>query len=121
MLGKLPNLETLRIDGFKRLTGAGLSGLRENKGLRKLGLHGASFSDAAMKEVKGLEGLRYLSLQFTSVTDAGLGELKDRQDLQHLTLWSNRTTPAGEAALRTALPKLEIQTTTTTGEDFVEF
>jgi len=109
---KLQNLRVLRLSGDK-FEG---TGLREHRLLQKLGLGGKGFTDQALKEVKELKNLRYLSLLHTSITEAGLKELEQLANLEHLTLFGNKTTKDSAPRLHQALPKLDVQTFSTSFE-----
>jgi len=87
---------------------AGLANLAELKGLTKLHLEKTKVTDAGLVHLKGLENLEYLNLYGTAVTDAGLKHLEGLRKLKKLYLWQTQVTDAGVAALKQALPDIQI-------------
>ncbi|MEK6258913.1 MAG: hypothetical protein AABP62_09890 [Planctomycetota bacterium] len=106
-LKNLPKLAQLNVRG-KEITDAGLVHLKDAKGLLRLHLEKTKVTDAGLEQLKGLENLEYLNLYGTVVTDAGLKHLEGLKKLKRLYLWQTPVTDAGVAALKTALPEIQI-------------
>lgn len=106
-LKNLPRMATLNVRG-KDITDAGLAHIKDAKGLVRLHLERTKVTDAGLENLKGLENLEYLNLWGTGVTDAGLKHLEGLKKLKKLYLWQAPVTDAGVAALKTALPELQI-------------
>ena len=85
-LAPLTHLDHLTLSRARRITGAGLAALRPLRDLRRLDLDETRLADPGLAPLHALINLRSLDLRATSVT------------------------PAGVAALRRALPALEIGT-----------
>uniref|UniRef100_A0A7C4LML9 Leucine-rich repeat domain-containing protein n=1 Tax=Schlesneria paludicola TaxID=360056 RepID=A0A7C4LML9_9PLAN len=90
------------------ITDAGLAHLAELKGLVRLHLEKTKITDAGLEHLRGLENLEYLNLYGTAVSDAGLKHLEGLKKLKKLYLWQTQVTDAGVAALKQALPELQI-------------
>jgi hypothetical protein len=90
------------------VTDAGLAHVAELKGLVKLHLEKTKVTDAGLAQLKGLENLEYLNLYGTAVTDAGLKHLEGLKKLKKLYLWQTQASDAGVAALKAALPEIQI-------------
>jgi YHS domain-containing protein/mono/diheme cytochrome c family protein len=84
---------------------AAVAGLGE---LRRLNLSNTGIADAGLAHLAGLQKLEYLNLYGTAVTDAGLAHLHGLKTLQRLYLWQTAVTDAGAAALREAVPGVQI-------------
>ena len=106
-LKNLPKLAQLNVRG-KDITDAGLVNIKDAKGLVRLHLEKTKVTDAGLEQLKGLENLEYLNLYGTAVTDAGLKQLEGLKKLKRLYLWQTPVTDAGVAALKTALPEIQI-------------
>lgn len=76
--------------------------------LTTVGLAGTALTDAGVVQLTKLPKLAQLNLSGTAVTDAGLTKLAGCKQLRRLTVDGAGVTPAGIAALRKALPKLEV-------------
>jgi len=87
---------------------AGLANLEGLKGLVRLHLEKTKVTDAGLERLKGLENLEYLNLYGTAVTDAGLKHLHGLKKLKKLYLWQTQVTDEGVAALKQALPEIQI-------------
>jgi hypothetical protein len=103
----LPRTMILNLRGTE-ITDAGLAYLRDLKGLTKLHLERTKITDAGLEHLKGLENLEYLNLYGTAVTDAGLKHLEGLKKLRRLYLWQTQVTDAGVAALKAAVPEVQI-------------
>ncbi len=106
-LKNLPKLAQLNVRG-KDITDAGLANIKDSKGLIRLHLEKTKVTDAGLEQLKGLENLEYLNLYGTTVTDAGLKHLEGLKKLKRLYLWQTQVTDAGVAALKTAIPEIQI-------------
>lgn len=106
-LKNLPKLANLNVRG-KDITDAGLANIKDNKGLIRLHLERTKVTDAGLEHLKGLENLEYLNLYNTAVTDAGLKHLEGLKKLRRLYLWETKVTDAGVAALKAAIPEIQI-------------
>ncbi len=94
--------------GDTHITDAALSQVAMLKNLQKLHLERTSITDAGLKQLKALPYLEYLNLYGTNITDAGLTELAGLKSLRTIYVWQTRTTPTGLAALKRALPGVDI-------------
>lgn len=106
-LKNLPRLAQLNLRG-REITNAGLVNLKDLKGLVKLHLEKTKVTDDGLKNLVGLENLEYLNLYGTEVTDAGLKHLEGLKKLRKLYLWQTQVTDGGVAALKAAVPELQI-------------
>jgi len=106
-LKNLPKLAQLNVRG-KDITDAGLVHIKDSKGLVRLHLERTKVTDAGLENLKGLENLEYLNLYGTAVTDAGLKQLEGLKKLKRLYLWETKVTDAGVAALKAAVPEIQI-------------
>lgn len=103
----LPKTAQLNLRGTE-VTDAGLANLKDLKGLVKLHLEKTKITDAGLEHLKGLENLEYLNLYGTQVTDAGLKHLEGLKKLRRVYLWQAPVTDAGVAALKAAIPEVQI-------------
>ena len=103
----LPRTMILNLRGTE-VTDAGLAHLKDLKGLTKLHLEKTKVTDAGLEHLKGLENLEYLNLYGTTVTDAGLKHLEGLKKLKRVYLWQTQATDAGVAALKAAVPEVQI-------------
>ena len=106
-LKNLPKLAQLNVRG-KDITDAGLVHLKDAKALVRLHLERTKITDAGLENLKGLENLEYLNLYGTAVTDAGLKHLEGLKKLKRIYLWQTPVTDAGVAALKAAVPEVQI-------------
>ncbi|MCF7765856.1 MAG: hypothetical protein K9N62_19480 [Verrucomicrobia bacterium] len=90
------------------ITDAGLGQVKGLVNLRRLHLEKTGITDAGLAHLKGLVNLNYLNLYGTGVSDAGLKHLEGLRNLKSLYLWQTQVTDEGVAALKKALPELEI-------------
>ncbi len=107
LVKNLPKTAQLNLRGTE-VTDAGLANLKDLKGLVRLHLEKTKITDAGLEHLKGLENLEYLNLYGTPVTDAGLKHLEGLKKLRRLYLWQAPVTDAGVAALKAAVPELQI-------------
>lgn len=106
-LKNLSQLAQLNLRG-REITNAGLVNLKDLKGLVKLHLEKTKITDEGLQNLTGLENLEYLNLYGTEVTDAGLKHLEGLKKLRKLYVWQTQVTDAGVAALKTAIPEIQI-------------
>lgn len=106
-LKNLPKLAQLNVRG-KDITDAGLVHIKDSKGLVRLHLERTKVTDAGLEQLKGLESLEYLNLYGTAVTDAGLKHLEGLKKLKRLYLWETKVSDAGVAAIKGAVPGLQV-------------
>jgi Leucine-rich repeat (LRR) protein len=106
-LKNLPQLAQLNLRG-REITNAGLVYLKDLKGLVRLHLEKTKITDEGLENLKGLENLEYLNLYGTAVTDAGLKHLEGLKKLRKIYLWQTPVTDAGVAALKAAIPEVQI-------------
>ncbi len=106
-LKDVTNLQELDLAGVQ-LTDADLAQIAGLKNLRVLHLEKTPLTDAGLAHVKGLTNLTYLNLYATAVTDAGLPQLNSLTNLKSLYVFETKVTDAGIAALKQALPKLNV-------------
>jgi hypothetical protein len=91
------------------LTDAGLAHVKPLTKLFSLGLDGTKITDAGLVHLKGLPELGTLRLDDNpGITDAGLVHLKGLEKLGLLNVMKTKVTPKGVAALKAALPKLDV-------------
>ena len=65
-------------------------------------------SDRGLPQLAGLQHLEYLNLYGTGVSDAGLQSLAALKRLRTLYVWQTRVSDSGLERLRSALPRLEV-------------
>ena len=106
-LKSLPQLAQLNLRG-REITNVGLVHLKDLKGLIRLHLEKTKITDDGLVSLTGLENLEYLNLYGTEVTDAGLKHLEGLKKLRKLYLWQTKVSDAGVAALKAAIPELQI-------------
>jgi Leucine-rich repeat (LRR) protein len=108
-LSKLPKLTRISMQQ-NTFTDTGLAHLAGMKQLRSLwiGMSKGVITDAGMAHLVGLENLGELDLQQSKVTDIGLEHLAELKNLQKLYLSNSPVTNDGLAALRKALPNLNV-------------
>jgi hypothetical protein len=106
-LKELTQLAQLNVRG-REITNAGLVYLKDLKGLIRLHLEKTKITDEGLEQLKGLENLEYLNLYGTEVTDAGLKHLEGLKKLKRIYLWQTKVTDAGVAALKAAIPEIQI-------------
>lgn len=100
-------LKKLTIDGTP-ITDKGLGSLRELPNLEELSLWRCYVTDRGCDTLAELRGLKKLSLDGTQVTDKGVRKLFVLKDLERISLWKTPVTDRGVAALKKALPNLEV-------------
>jgi hypothetical protein len=84
VLQKLPRLETLVLEGTRRITGEGLGHLRGCKKLHTLSIADTNLGDDAMEQVGRLQTLRVLYIGRTKVGPRGLSALAPLRKLTWL-------------------------------------
>lgn len=94
--------------GDTQISDATLAQVAKLKNLQKLHLERTNVTDAGLRNLNGLANLEYLNLYGTSITDAGLTQLTGLKNLKTVYLWQTKTTEAGIAALKKAMPNLEV-------------
>jgi internalin A len=111
-LNDLSRLRTLDIWDIK-ITGSGLSYLKNHGFLQGLDMHNTAANDAGMKYVGMFTELRRLYLCGTQITDAGLEPLKGLRHLEELNLSETQITGDGLEHLGglTKLKKLNLSGT----------
>lgn len=86
-----------------------LAALAVMQGLEVLNLGNNGLGDGGMAILAELDSLKVLNLYGNpGITDAGLANLERLEDLVSLYLWGTGTTSEGVAALRAALPRLDV-------------
>jgi mono/diheme cytochrome c family protein len=85
---------------------ANLSGLSN---LTVLNLSRTPITDAGLDHILRLEKLTTLNLYATAITDAGLSKIASLKALKQLFLAETKVTPEGIAALKAALPDLQVE------------
>lgn len=108
-LKDIATLTDLNLGGAP-ITDAGLAHLKGLVNLTRLHLENTKITDAGLAHLKGLTKLTYLNLFGTAVSDAGLENLKGLTGLRHLYVWQTKVTDAGVAALKKALPNVDVST-----------
>ena len=106
-VAKLRYLRTLNLSQTP-VTDAGLEQLKGLTALQELNVNLVNVTDAGLEHLKGMTGLKELDLRGTEVTDAGVEHLKGLTGLQWLDVTGTKVTDAGVAALRKAIPGIEI-------------
>ena len=130
-LASIPDLETLYVsntrvsdDGLKQICGiqtlkkltldgtpitdSGLAALKELPNLEELSLWKCNVTDRGCGTLAELTGLKKLSLDGTQVTDSGLRKLYALKGLERISLWKAPVTDEGIAAIKKALPELDV-------------
>jgi uncharacterized membrane protein/mono/diheme cytochrome c family protein len=105
-----------------KITDRTMAEVAKLKNLQKIHLENTAVTDAGLKNLKGLPYLEYVNLVGTQVTDAGLKELAACKSLKQVYVWQTKATEAGVAALKQALPNVEIVLGTTEKQiaDFIK-
>lgn len=101
------NLRELQL-GNTALNDAGLSNLKRLEELETLSIYGTSVSDNGMPHLSSLKKLKHLELDATSITDAGLSHLEELKNLETLFISRTDVTSNGVAALKQAIPNVDI-------------
>jgi hypothetical protein len=91
-----------------QITDDGLQYIAHLDQLARLHLERTAIGDQGLRHLAKLTSLTYLNLYGTKVTDAGLKHLEGLKNLRRLYLWQTEVSDAGVAALKKALPELEI-------------
>jgi hypothetical protein len=102
-----PQTVWLNLSGT-RITDAGLSTVAQFKNLTRLHLNRTLVSDRGLPQLAGLRHLEYLNLYGTGVSDVGLQSLAALKRLRTLYVWQTRVSDSGLERLRSALPRLEV-------------
>lgn len=104
-------LQVARLDvGHTPVTDRAAATFARMPHLTHLHLERTGVTDRTLAQLAGLRHLEYLNLYGTAVTDAGLRHLGGLASLRAVYLWQTAVTPAGVAALRAALPGVEVLT-----------
>ena len=82
----LPNIETLHLDGNRKITDKGLESISQLSQLRSLSLDNTSITDRGMESIAGLQQLTHLSLASTKISDQGIKRLS-RLGFEELILY----------------------------------
>jgi hypothetical protein len=82
------------------LSDAGMTVLKELKGLESVNLRGTPVGDAGLAQLDGRKGLLWLDLRSTKVRDAGLAHLATMPDLRSVDLRDTQVSDAGLAHLQ---------------------
>ena len=108
--------------GDTKVSDQTLAEIAKLKNLQKLHLENTAVTDAGLKNLKNLPYLEYINLVGTAVSDAGLKELAACKALKQVYLWQSKATDAGVAALKQALPGVEVVLGTTEQQiaDFIK-
>lgn len=104
-LGKLPMLETVRVES-RRFSGTALASLAHSTSLKNLTVDGFPLTDEGMKHIGKLTNLETLNLTWTEVTDDGLAHITSLSNLRRLRLYSRNVTIRGIEII-ISLPHLE--------------
>jgi uncharacterized membrane protein len=102
-----PQTVWLNLSGT-RITDAGLATVAQFKNLTRLHLNRTTVSDRGLPQLAGLQQLEYLNLYGTGVTDVGLEPLAALKRLRTLYVWQTKVSDRGLERLRSALPRLEV-------------
>ncbi|MHC4407255.1 MAG: hypothetical protein ACYTG0_47200, partial [Planctomycetota bacterium] len=108
VLGDLPNLERVYLEGIDGVTDTSLVHLKKTRNLRTLVIHSRHVTDLGLEHLAELTELDWLYLGGTAVTDAGLQSLADLRKLRRLDLDQTNVTAEGVKKLQEALPDCEI-------------
>lgn len=106
-LRQLNDVVHLNLRGTK-ITDAGLQHIAHLDQLARLHLERTAIGDEGLRHLAKLTSLTYLNLYGTKVTDAGLKHLEGLKNLRRLYLWQTDVSDAAVAALKQALPELEV-------------
>lgn len=85
-VARLKKLETLRLDGTKRLAPKGLALLAKIPALKDLSLRGAKIGDSGARALNGARKLERLDISGTSITEAGILALAGLPKLKTLVV-----------------------------------
>ncbi|GAB5521516.1 MAG: ribonuclease inhibitor [Rhodothermales bacterium] len=97
--------------GGVNLTDADLAPLANLTNLSRLRLdRNAALTDAALVHLADLSNLESLNLYGTAVTDEAIAALGAMPNLQSVYLWQTNVTEAGAERLRTARPRMSVNT-----------
>ena len=108
-LADLAKVVELDLSGTK-VTDAGMKVVAKLTTLTRLRLAKTALTDAGVAELATLQSLESLNLYGTKVTDGVFETVKKLANLKRLYLWQTGVTEAGVAALKSALPKLVVNT-----------
>ena len=89
---------------------ADIKKLSSFKNITRLNLEKTAITDLALNHLKNLPNLEQLNLYGTNITDKGLQDLVKCPNLKVVYLWQTKTTAAGIAALKKAVPHIQIET-----------
>jgi uncharacterized membrane protein len=89
---------------------AGLAVVARFPNLTRLHLNRTPITDAGVAHLARLQRLEYLNLYGTGITDSCLAQIAGLKSLRTLYVWRTAVTPQGVDRLRSALPRLEIET-----------
>jgi hypothetical protein len=109
-LGHLSKVETMTDLNLasRELTDADLKHIAPLKNMTRLHLERNKITDAGLAHIKGMTHLHYLNLYGTEVSDKGLSNLHGMKNLKKVYLWQTKVTDGGLAALKKALPGVQI-------------
>ena len=102
-------VQAVRLGGTK-IDDEGLSRLAALGSLKWLSLDKTGVTDKGLVHLMALEHLETLKLDQTRITDAGLVQLAGLRRLRLLYLAQTQVTERGIAALKHALPELQVET-----------
>lgn len=108
VIESLPELRTLSIPAAEWVDDRALVSISRATELESLTLLGAAITDDGLAQLTSLRKLRVLDLSHTEIHDNGLDALASLPALERLAISGTRVTDEGVAALRHALPHLEI-------------
>lgn len=107
-VGRMTSLKKLNL--WRDVVGdAGAKHIASLVNLEWLNVDNTQMSDASLPFFKGFSKLKFLHLGSTQVTDAGMVHLLGLSNLADLKVTRTSVTEEGVAALRKAIPKLDIQ------------
>ena len=94
--------------GRTKITDAALATVAKFPRLAKIDLRQTAVTDKGLEALSKLKNLQTINLYGTEITDAGLAKLGAIKSLRHVTAWQSKATEKGAAALKKALPKVEV-------------
>lgn len=103
----LPNLEELSLWNTS-VGDRGLSHVGKLTSIKALKLGRTRITDAGLAHLTGLKNLEFLDLSNTAITDNGLTQLEGLSELRLLLVDGTKVTRAGMAAMRQAIPALQV-------------